>query len=761
MRLFIALLLHFLFIPCFSQGQADNWYFGDYAGIRFNADGSVSALTDGQMKVSEGCSTISDCNGLLLFYTDGENVWNKNHQIMVNGTGLFGRDTSTQAATIIKKPGAANIYYIFTSSVATAMGNSCYTEVDMALQGGLGEVTNKNILLFTNTTEKLTIAKHANNIDYWAISYNRNTHYFHVYLVSSAGVSSVPVLSYYENIDWSGGMKVSPDGTKLAVCNFSATALLFDFDNSNGKISSSPEELTPDNEYPYSVEFSPDSKLLYVNCYPKTYQLDLSASNIKDSRISIAASVASNSGTLQLAPNGKIYYAITGALKLGVINKPNVRGAGCDFDREGVDLNGKKCQAGLPSFCPSTVMPSFTSKNFCLGSNTEFEINTNLDTSTIHWDFGDGSTSSDPNPSHQYAAAGNYTVTVSGIAAADLCPLVKTISIAQPPIATPLSSISVCGAAGTNYSLSQLDAAILGGQSVLAYGVAYFSSLPDAVNHNNGLSKTDFALAFGNNAVYAKVYLLNNLNCYDIELLAISLFSPPDFMIEETYFICQNGSVLISLPSTFSSYIWTDETTPSSTIIGTNSMISISQPGSYSVTVSETHGSMTCSTTKNFSVANSNPATFLDIKTHDFSDNNTITVEVTGDGDYEFSIDGFTYQDSNFFSNVKSGQYTVYVRDKNGCGIIQRNVYLLGYPKFFTPNGDGYNDYWHVNFSMKEPNMLVNIFDRYGKFITNFDGLKSGWDGKLNGKPVPSDDYWFVITRQDGTIFKGHFTLKR
>lgn len=713
------------------------------------------------MKVSEGCSSISDCNGLLLFYTDGEKVWNKNHQLMANGTGLFGRDTSTQAATIIKKPGSVNSYYIFTSSVATSMGNSCYTEVDMALQGGLGEVTNKNVQLFTNATEKLTIAKHANGIDYWAISYNRNTNYFHAYLVSAAGVSSIPVLSYYENIDLSGGMKVSPDGTKLAVCNFSAMGLLFDFDNSNGRISSTAEELTPDNEYPYSAEFSPDSRLLYVNCYPKTYQLDLSASNIKDSRINIAPSVASNSGTLQLGPNGKIYYAINGALKIGVINKPNVRGLGCDFDREGVDLNGRKCQAGLPAFCPSSVAPSFTSKNFCLGSTTEFEINTNLDTSTIHWDFGDGGTSSDPNPSHQYAAAGTYTVTVSGIVAGDSCPLVKMITIAQPPVANPIGSLSACGAAGTNFSLSQLDATILGGQSVLTYGVAYFGSIADAASHNNSLSKTDFALALGNNAFYSKVYLLNNRDCYDIEPITISLFSPPDFTIEETYFICQNGAVNISLPSTFSSYIWKDETTAPSTVIGTNETISILQPGNYSVMVSENHGSINCSTTKNFIVANSNPATFLNIRTHDFSDNNTITVEVSGNGDYEYSLDGFIYQDSNFFSNLRSGQYTIYVRDKNGCGIIQSSVYLLDYPKFFTPNGDGYNDYWHVNFSLREPNMQVKIFDRYGKFIANFDGLKPGWDGKLNGKPLPSDDYWFVITRQDGTIFKGHFSLKR
>jgi gliding motility-associated-like protein len=105
--------------------------------------------------------------------------------------------------------------------------------------------------------------------------------------------------------------------------------------------------------------------------------------------------------------------------------------------------------------------------------------------------------------------------------------------------------------------------------------------------------------------------------------------------------------------------------------------------------------------------------------------------------------------------------YTVYVKDKAGCGIIVRNVWLLYYVKYFTPNGDGYNDYWHIPFSEKETDLKVVVYDRYGKTITTFSSQKEGWDGTYNGNLMVSDDYWFVVYRADGRMHRGHFCLKR
>ena len=125
-------------------------------------------------------------------------------------------------------------------------------------------------------------------------------------------------------------------------------------------------------------------------------------------------------------------------------------------------------------------------------------------------------------------------------------------------------------------------------------------------------------------------------------------------------------------------------------------------------------------------------------------------------------MDNNLYQTSNIFSNLFAGYYTVYIKDVKGqCGTISEVVVLLNYPKFFTPNGDSYNEFWKVKFSELEPNFYTYIYDRYGKLLSGFDINSPGWNGIYNNQPMPADDYWFVINRQDGKVYKGHFTLKR
>jgi gliding motility-associated-like protein len=105
--------------------------------------------------------------------------------------------------------------------------------------------------------------------------------------------------------------------------------------------------------------------------------------------------------------------------------------------------------------------------------------------------------------------------------------------------------------------------------------------------------------------------------------------------------------------------------------------------------------------------------------------------------------------------------YTIYVKDKAGCGITNKVIWLLYYTKYFTPNGDGYNDYWRIEDAENEPEFRVEIFDRYGKTVTAFTSKSAGWDGTYNGNLLVSDDYWFVAYRADGRTHKGHFSMKR
>ena len=150
----------------------------------------------------------------------------------------------------------------------------------------------------------------------------------------------------------------------------------------------------------------------------------------------------------------------------------------------------------------------------------------------------------------------------------------------------------------------------------------------------------------------------------------------------------------------------------------------------------------------------------------DFSDNNIVTINVSGLGDYEYSLDGVYFQSENIFTQVLAGEYTISVRDiKNNCGTINELIYLYGAPKFFTPNNDGYNDTWQITSIRHQPNANIFIFDRFGKVIAGLNPLSIGWDGTYIGKKLPATDYWFTVSLLDRhgnpVIHKGHFSLVR
>ena len=228
-----------------------------------------------------------------------------------------------------------------------------------------------------------------------------------------------------------------------------------------------------------------------------------------------------------------------------------------------------------------------------------------------------------------------------------------------------------------------------------------------------------------------------------------------------SFFVQLNAGIQDGSTTSNYSYIWSKDR---SILTGkTNSTLDVNTEGDYSVKVSNSSG---CSRIRNIKVTASNIATIQTIEIIDMTDINTVTVKVTGPGSYEYSLDESSgyFQDSNFFNNVPAGIHEVFINDKNGCGPISRIIAVIGIPKFFTPNNDGYNDYWspkgvNSNFNSKS---TIYIFDRYGKLLKQWiPSSNTGWDGTFNGTPLPSDDYWFTIKLEDGRVAKGHFSLKR
>lgn len=150
------------------------------------------------------------------------------------------------------------------------------------------------------------------------------------------------------------------------------------------------------------------------------------------------------------------------------------------------------------------------------------------------------------------------------------------------------------------------------------------------------------------------------------------------------------------------------------------------------------------------------------VQTTDFTvDDNSITIIMDGMQDFEFSLDNVNYTDNPVFTSLQWGLYTVYVRSKTLCKTEQKEVVILNYPRFFTPNGDGHNDTWRIPLLQLYPGAQITIFDRFGKLLYNFTSNSTGWNGTYNGIPLPSTDYWFVLKFADNRIIKGHFSMLR
>jgi gliding motility-associated-like protein len=264
----------------------------------------------------------------------------------------------------------------------------------------------------------------------------------------------------------------------------------------------------------------------------------------------------------------------------------------------------------------------------------------------------------------------------------------------------------------------------------------------------------NYPLLLGDNELFVRVVSTNG--CYNVAKLKLTLIPSPYVTMRDSYILCENTTIPIRADSGFDGYLWSTGQT--------SQTIYVSVPGNYSVTVSENHGAVVCTTTQTIAVVPSNMATISEVITADWTDdNNTIAVELSDSsiGIYEYSLDGVHFQDSNTFGDLESGEYVVYVRDKNGCGTVNQEVFLLMYPKYFTPNFDGFHDTWKIKFAVNEPGLKVKIFDRHGKFIASLDYDSYGWDGTYNKEELPSSDYWFSVTRANGRQYRGHFTLKR
>ncbi len=374
-KLLLAIICTLIKIHLFAQANSNNWYFGANAGITFNTI-PPSFLSGGQVNTVEGCATISDNNGNLLFYTDGVTVWDRTHAIMQNGTGLFGNQSSSQSAVIVKAPLNTTMYYIITAPELSSTYPLAFSIVDMTINSGFGALTSLNNPLLMNSTEKVTVTYHSNGTDLWIIGHdNQNT--FYAYLCSPSGINTTPVTSIAgepitNSIQKIGYIKPSSCGNQLSMTyygNTSDTTLLqlFDFDRTTGVVSNGITlgRWTNVSNGAYGVEFSPDNSKLYTAFFSPAmvFQFDLlagSPSAIIASIDTIGVSPNTYSGALQAGPDGKIYMSKYMNTYLACIVDPNQPGNLCNYQENYISLNGQYATAGLPYYLAKTNCEMYT-----------------------------------------------------------------------------------------------------------------------------------------------------------------------------------------------------------------------------------------------------------------------------------------------------------------------------------------------------------------------------------------------------------------
>lgn len=383
-----------------NRRQATNWYFGNNAGLRFGNNRPVP-LMDGAMGNFEGVSSISDTAGKLLFYTNGITVWNRRHQVMQNGTGLLSDPSATQGAIIVPYPGRSNLYYVFTAPSAWGIaGGFYYNIVDMSADSGRGAVTVKNVPFHYGESEKLAAVYHADQQAIWVITSDGRLNHeeIHAFLITERGFNPLPVVSRFAgtgvDLGGPGYMRVSPDGRRLAVANFTPTFTLFDFNTQTGVASAARHiSHTTGGFGSYGIEFSPNGRFLYVADHRGSNtisQFDLSkgpgADSILASRVDLPPSGPAHGG-LQLGPDGRIYAARESGY-LGVINEPNRKGLAANYVQNGQFLGGRTSSLGLPGFIASTLITNQISvSNACLGLPTRLglDIDSLALVDTIRW----------------------------------------------------------------------------------------------------------------------------------------------------------------------------------------------------------------------------------------------------------------------------------------------------------------------------------------------------------------------------------------
>ncbi|MBK9716742.1 MAG: gliding motility-associated C-terminal domain-containing protein [Saprospiraceae bacterium] len=788
-NLFIFFLVTIITHLGHSQKQGNIWYFSQYAGIDFNSSPPV-AITNGVLSTADNSSALCNLNGSLMLYSDGLTVYNKNHNIMANGTGLAGSTSGGQSSLIVPIPESNKVIVFSVPDV----GNKplYYSIVDMSLNGGLGVVTQKNIFLYSNTTEKIACFYQCNDQFYWVITHKYLTNEFYTYKIDQSGLNTTPIISKIGivhnagpigNVNNSAGqLSISKDGSRIvSALYFTGQIELFDFDINTGRISNA--KLISNVPRAWGVEFSEDATKLYLSqwTYQNITQYDLSVNNINfivQSATNVGSLISQNgiyhAGYLQRGPDNKIYIARWDENQIGAIQNPNAKGLACNLISNAINISPGLCKAGL---C-RTIMIERQNRTFTLGSDTilcEGELLV-LRAPNLYTKWSNGIISD------------QITVFQSGVFWARIETLCDTfvdtirIDFIKAPILDlgpdrficqggfdtlwsnssntlwsdgSIGPFLIISKAGTFFGSIENDCKIvsdtinivpfgkitldLGPDIVLCYNQKDTIYSPHILNWNDGTINY-FIEVNGNNTYWGTLTTPCSIISDTFRTITIPEILKPYLAHDTTY--CFKDKLCLNIP--LSPIIWNNKFLNN---------ITVNFPGIYKYEFKNQCQTITDSIEVRW---DSIPNKFTD---HSLivCDENSIILNSGID-----QVLWSTGDQARSININQSGKYSYTVN--NTCGIYNneidiefRNSISIYLPNVFSPNGDNINDFFPPKpFPMA---FYVEIFNRWGGLI--FSGTNQYWDGTIKNYNVNAGVYIYILHTTDckNVIKHGTITL--
>lgn len=765
----LLLLLFAHATQMYGQKEASNWYYGWRAGLRFE-DGNVNTVHGAIRQTFGGSSSISDENGKLLFYTDGDSVYNRQHRSMPNGYNLalpvdsrplYGPRPVT---VIVPNPASNGIYYVFTTFRESFLSNGTFSfaTVDITKNGGLGDVVEKKQILFTPVGGVLAAILHANGRHIWVVTHEWNTNRFFSYLVTEAGVLETPVISTMGAVHWDEidrQMQFSPDGDKIAVTSsplgspFHRNILeVFNFSVVTGKVSAlifSVSDRTDALKFRNlsGVEFSPDGGFLYASNSDSQgmatiFQFDLNAggqSSILNSVVDLKASRYKTDVGMQLGPDGKIYIACgssSGTTSLSRIRFPNKKGLACEYVEADPEL-GENLGAGsyLPIFVRNYVTPppSFATSPLCVLDSATFHPSSLGYYDSLVWDFGDPASgrfnrSKTKQAKHKFSSDGNFSVSLT----------TYFEGVARRRVAEQLN-------------IKRMARVELGRDTVICDGNRVVFSVPDGFSQTWSTGETGSSIAATKAGVY-KVTMTNG-QCTVKDSVTVKVLDQPKVNFPDSLIVCTGTKVLDAKNPKYNVLWSTGETT---------STIRVNQTAKYGVRV--TNEKCVASDTvfvRMARISDLNASASKD--SVGYNENIVFTANGSAIKQWHWNFgDGIrsteqspnhVYQTEGNFQATITATNVFGCRDSTSVKVFVKRVLFI--PNVFTPNNDGKNDSFTIQFNGDQEYSLA-IYNRWGQEVYRSYGNQNQWNGGSEDAGI-----FFYLVTIGSERFKGWVQLIR